>query len=708
MANTTKDELLDALLDRVDSAIERGEKLPWQKNWDPKYGSQSAPHNPTTGKSYSLENSLILDTAAMANGYVDPRWMGYNQAKDQGWQVRKGEKAAARIFSPLTKTEINPKTGKEETVVFGYRGIPVWNAEQIDGIQPMQEVPENERLPKSAELDAIARQMGVDVLHSGNRAFYTPQSDRIQLPDRESFHSQYAYDSVKAHELSHATGHESRLNRESMQLYATPKERAAEEMTAEIGAYLLATRLGVPFSGENPDLDTEQHAAYLVSWGKNLSRDERRAAVEAGVKAAGYLQKQLEIAKERGLIMEVSKEVNERNDLSTEKGKETAMETENMKKTIVEHNVVLTSRKDLDSRSYIAEYPDITEKVVNHPAQLVSGTLESVRNGYLHISNPQIGEGRISVFPPVDDSMITFDKLYVTDDANDLSTELSQHEGSRVDIEIDDEEKNLSITIHGKNNEIKVLNGKIATPLPPRGLLDEKEFEKIDLPPIEGELVRNYGMVIKRPEYSKPATRCYEVRQNDGNSVLVLDHAHDKEDSDINKLIGKQVRISPKGYNYGEVSLKITDVALEKQQELEAALKREAEKNVEHNFYLTHRKDLADYSYKDTRPSKDGLGEEAITVVNHPVQRLEGTLTNFSKSAVELDTEKFGKVWLETNKRIFANEPDVLREAIGSTAEVSISGNGKTLSFSTITWEGDKGSSTFHVGSRRSSLPRMR
>ncbi|WP_158006518.1 ArdC family protein [Acidithiobacillus thiooxidans] len=302
---TTKNEMLDALLQRMDDALANGKRLPWQKPWEPKFGDLSAPHNPATERLYSPLNGLILSTSALEHGYEDPRWMGFNQAKEQGWSVRRGEHAAARIFSPIVKKEVDPKTGLEEPRVVAYRSTPLFNAAQIDGIPPMREIPEHERLPKTAELDAIARQMGVAILHSGSGAFYSPGQDRIQLPARNTFADQHGYDATKAHELSHATGHESRLDRDSLRQYTSIKGRAAEEMTAEIGSYLLSTRLGVPFMGNNPDMTDAQHAAYLTTWAKDLSPDERRAAIEQGIKAAGHLEKQLGLARENGLVMEI-------------------------------------------------------------------------------------------------------------------------------------------------------------------------------------------------------------------------------------------------------------------------------------------------------------------------------------------------------------------------------------------------------------------
>jgi antirestriction protein ArdC len=147
--------------------------------------------------------------------------------------------------------------------------------------------------------------MGVVIVHATqDRAYYRSDLDRIHLPMREQFPDQHGYDATKAHELAHATGQSSRLDRDSLKTYAQMESRAAEEVTAEIGAYLTSLHLGIPYMGDSPDMTEEQHAAYVASWGKNLTRDERRLAVDNGLKAAVYLEKQLELARQQGLLQE--------------------------------------------------------------------------------------------------------------------------------------------------------------------------------------------------------------------------------------------------------------------------------------------------------------------------------------------------------------------------------------------------------------------
>ncbi len=52
---TTKNEIIEALLQRMDDAVANGTSLPWQKPWELKLGDLSAPQNPTTEKPTPLK-----------------------------------------------------------------------------------------------------------------------------------------------------------------------------------------------------------------------------------------------------------------------------------------------------------------------------------------------------------------------------------------------------------------------------------------------------------------------------------------------------------------------------------------------------------------------------------------------------------------------------------------------------------------------------
>ncbi len=129
---------------------------------------------------------------------------------------------------------------------------------------------------------------GAEIRHGGSRAYYTRAGDYIQLPHKEQFHDAPAYYSTAAHELIHWSGNEKRLNRETLTRSRgfSPEDEhyAREELTAEIGSWLIALETGLP---HNPD----QHAAYIASWLGALKKDKNEIfrASSAAAKATDYV-----------------------------------------------------------------------------------------------------------------------------------------------------------------------------------------------------------------------------------------------------------------------------------------------------------------------------------------------------------------------------------------------------------------------------------
>lgn len=262
---------------------------PWQKPWDAGK-TQPAPFNPTTGKPYRGGNALWLQMNQQTD---DPRWMTYKQAQDQGWQVRKGEKGTTVEFWQFSKeVDLVDENGRpvydpdgkivkttEELEFPIVRHSTAFNGAQIDSIPPWEppKQTEQQKFERHAECERILSESGADIRHkTGDRAFYSPRQDFIQLPLREQFTSADAYYATALHELGHWTGHESRLDREILNTFGT-EAYAREELRAEISSMMIGRELGV---GHDPD----QHAAYVGSWIKALEEDPReifRAARDA-------------------------------------------------------------------------------------------------------------------------------------------------------------------------------------------------------------------------------------------------------------------------------------------------------------------------------------------------------------------------------------------------------------------------------------------
>jgi antirestriction protein ArdC len=263
--------------DRIIAALESGTP-PWKKPWDPaKAGGPMSPTNPTTGKHYRGINTLILgmDPRAFASG--DPRWCSFNQAKDKGWSVRKSEKATTVFFYKKIEVEdAAAKDGKKEVPVL--RAYAVFHASQIEGI-PAYKPPGIAEAPwrRPEAADIILRNSGAVVRIGGEKAFYSPGTDHIQLPPDSAFGSPELWSATALHELGHWTGHKDRLDRDLSGRFGSGAY-AQEELRAELSSVFVGAELGIP-------ADIPQHASYVQSWLKALKEDKReifRAASDAG------------------------------------------------------------------------------------------------------------------------------------------------------------------------------------------------------------------------------------------------------------------------------------------------------------------------------------------------------------------------------------------------------------------------------------------
>lgn len=296
-------DLRAEVTDTIVKMMEQG-TAPWQKPW--KSGSPAPfemPFNPTTARRYQGGNALYLMAVGSAKGFDDPRWMTYRQAEEQGWQVRHGEKASHVEFWQFPDISANKESNKPTEAInrnrdenrLGpiHRVYAVFNAEQIDGI-PQRTQPVHQDWVSIQVGERILDNSGAVIRHDRNDlAFYDLKTDIIHLPSPGSFENAAGYYGTALHELSHWSGHSSRLNRETLTKPARfgGPAYAREELRAELASVFLAAERGIPY---NP----EQNAAYLGSWIKTLKEDKNeifRAAHEAH-KATDFL-----LALDRGL-----------------------------------------------------------------------------------------------------------------------------------------------------------------------------------------------------------------------------------------------------------------------------------------------------------------------------------------------------------------------------------------------------------------------
>jgi antirestriction protein ArdC len=107
------------------------------------------------------------------------------------------------------------------------------------------------------------------------------------LPVPEAFESPEEYYSTAFHELTHATGHTSRVGRKGIlePSYFGSHEYSKEELVAEMGAAFLCGHAGIE------QRTIENSAAYIKGWLKALKNDQKLLVMAAAQaqKASDYI-----------------------------------------------------------------------------------------------------------------------------------------------------------------------------------------------------------------------------------------------------------------------------------------------------------------------------------------------------------------------------------------------------------------------------------
>lgn len=275
-----KTDLYQTVTDRILAALETG-TAPWVKPWS-SIGGDAQPRNAVSGRAYSGVNVLLLWITASACGYEESRWLTFNQAKQAGGSVRKGEKGTQVIF--FKRLPIKDKTTGEEKTIPLLKAYTVFNLSQCDGLDhlrtPAPVVNEHQR---DEIADAFLKSTGADIRHGEGQAYYTRKHDYVMLPDLCRFNTADDYYSTAFHELGHWTGHSDRLDRDMGKRFGD-HAYAAEELVAELTSAFLCAEFSM-------DMLT-QSAAYLGHWVAMLKADNKaivRAAADA-TKAADHLR----------------------------------------------------------------------------------------------------------------------------------------------------------------------------------------------------------------------------------------------------------------------------------------------------------------------------------------------------------------------------------------------------------------------------------
>ncbi|WP_112875111.1 ArdC family protein [Paracoccus endophyticus] len=285
----SRTSIYDDITNKIIAELEEG-RLPWVQPWGTSAAKASlaVPRNAATSRQYSGINILILWGAVVQNGYPSQHWLTFRQALSLGGNVRKGERGTTVVyadrFTPEDEKRRAREAGEEAGSIPFLKRFTVFNAAQCEGLPNDIAVEAPPPPPGMIEprVEALIRETGIDFRIGGDRAFYVPALDYVQVPPPAAYFEPINWHRTALHEMGHATGHAARLARDFSGSFGTRKY-AFEELVAEMSAAFCCASLGI--------VPTVRHADYIGSWLEVLREDNRaivRAASQAG-KAADWL-----------------------------------------------------------------------------------------------------------------------------------------------------------------------------------------------------------------------------------------------------------------------------------------------------------------------------------------------------------------------------------------------------------------------------------
>lgn len=292
-----KHDVYQQITDQIVAAIESGAgaaEMPWHRGGV----ATTRPVNAFTAQPYQGVNIVSLWAAAALKEFTSGYWATFKQWRSIGGQVRKGEKGSPIVFykryvagpsgnpdGPLDNPAGAPANGDDPNRAmrwFAHTSF-VFNAEQIDGWSPPKPV-----VRSIAEIlvqaEAFVARTGAVIRHGGDSACYRPLADIIEMPAREVFTgtatspATESYYGVLFHELTHWSGHSTRLDRQLASRFGDAAY-AMEELVAELGASFLCSDCAIT-NEPRPD-----HASYIANWLEVL-QDDKRAIFTAARQAS--------------------------------------------------------------------------------------------------------------------------------------------------------------------------------------------------------------------------------------------------------------------------------------------------------------------------------------------------------------------------------------------------------------------------------------
>ena len=257
-----KFDIYATIADRIVEELAKG-TIPWQKPW---FGAQTGAYNRITGRPYSLLNQLLLGD--------DGEYATMKQINAEGGKVNKGAKSKMVTFWKQYKKTITNEQGELEEKTFPIlKYYLVFNIEDTT-LEPKKRKEVNHAPCETAEkiINGYIKSSGVKFINNkpSDRAFYRDSTDTVTVPMMTQFKELAEYYSTVFHELTHSTGHSTRLKRGTGESFFGSEDYGREELVAELGAASL-----VNICGLETEKSFKNNASYIESWMKAIKEDPR-------------------------------------------------------------------------------------------------------------------------------------------------------------------------------------------------------------------------------------------------------------------------------------------------------------------------------------------------------------------------------------------------------------------------------------------------
>lgn len=269
------------ITDRIIEQLKNG-RIPWRKPWI-SINNRAVSHS--TGKPYSILNQMLLNKPG--------EYLTFNQVKQAGGHVRKGEKSSFVVFWRIYQKEEVVDGKSCTTTIPLLKYINVFHIDQCEGVKPRLKQPEfRDDFNPVAEAERIAAEYsgrtGVKIINAEqNEVYYSHSNDEIHLPLKEQFKADAEYYSTLFHEMAHSTGAKNRLDRFPQgHVKFGDTNYSKEELVAEIAAAAMMNTLGI-----ETDETTTNTDAYLLGWLNALQNDPKMivSAASKAEKAVNFI-----------------------------------------------------------------------------------------------------------------------------------------------------------------------------------------------------------------------------------------------------------------------------------------------------------------------------------------------------------------------------------------------------------------------------------